>query len=116
MCGNLSNIQQLATALRLAFNIVSSEEDAPFALDGRYYTRTLASLPSPQHACLFENPARLEQEVKTELDEVAQNDDVKRQLIAGPRVDLAEQIEVTRHISHELDDFIRTITNVGGSS
>lgn len=42
---------------------------------------------------------------------VSQDESLKRELITGPRVDLAEQIEVTRHISHQLDDFIRVITN-----
>lgn len=60
--------------------------------------------------------ARLEQEVKAEIDAVAQDENLKRQLISGPRVDLAENIDVTRHILHELDDFIRLITNTGKSS
>jgi hypothetical protein len=51
--------------------------------------------------------------VKAELDAVSQDENLKRQLISGARVDLAENIDVTRHILHELDDFIRLITNTG---
>eukprot|EP01134_Creolimax_fragrantissima_P007762 CFRG7762T1 len=54
--------------------------------------------------------AKLEMEVKQELENLQADDIATRSLITGERVELAQQIELTRHLLMSLDNFIRTIS------
>ncbi|XP_063901427.1 dynamin-like 120 kDa protein, mitochondrial isoform X3 [Zophobas morio] len=50
--------------------------------------------------------AHLEQEVKDELETYTLSDSVKKELIRGKRVELAEEIEIARVIKNKLENFI----------
>ncbi|KJE94459.1 dynamin [Capsaspora owczarzaki ATCC 30864] len=50
--------------------------------------------------------SKLEREVKQVLETISTDTDAKRTLVTGRRVDLAEQIEVTRFIYQQLEKFI----------
>eukprot|EP01135_Chromosphaera_perkinsii_P004699 Nk52_evm10s294 gene=Nk52_evmTU10s294 len=58
---------------------------------------------------LMNHKVRIEREVKSELDSLSRNELQKRALVTGKRVDLAEQIEITRSIYSKLDDFIQAL-------
>ncbi|KNC81260.1 hypothetical protein SARC_06406 [Sphaeroforma arctica JP610] len=54
--------------------------------------------------------AKLEAEVKQHLDVLSESEASKKELISSERVELAQQIEVRRHLLQSLDGFIQTIS------
>ncbi|XP_066916981.1 dynamin-like GTPase OPA1, mitochondrial isoform X1 [Clytia hemisphaerica] len=52
---------------------------------------------------------RLENEVKEILDDIGQNQDLKKDLLNGRQVDLAEELKRVRHIQESLEQFVEAL-------
>jgi len=52
---------------------------------------------------------RLENEVKEILDDIGQNHDLKKDLLKGRQVDLAEELKRVRHIQESLEQFVEAL-------
>jgi optic atrophy protein 1 len=54
---------------------------------------------------------RLEREIKDILEDCAQDQELKKQLLKGKRVDLAEELRKVRQIQEKLEEFIYALNN-----
>ena len=54
---------------------------------------------------------RLEREIKEILDDCGQDGDMKKELLKGKRVELAEELRTVRQIQEKLEQFIYALNN-----
>lgn len=53
--------------------------------------------------------ARLDRELREVLDEMAADADLKKQLLSGRRVELAEELKRVRKVQEKLEEFIEAL-------